>query len=1102
MVEDNQIYSDQDLSELEQEAMTSHDRVDLLIKQSNITPGDTTSSRVRKTEALGNSTSLQPVVCCGPAAQGCEPGSYCGPARAEEPPHIKSEENSMKVTADDLARMFVRCRESPGPPAEDKYDGDPKTYHRFIRQVEDRIMQIYGHTDPGHALQLLTAATRGRAHRIVDNHMMNPSAKNALADALLDLKVAFGSPLRTVNALLEQIRKGSVIRTTADGLEDLYIELMTVRQGMLAAGAEEDLNATSTVEAVFWRFPTELRKRFVRFAFDRGYRYERVPFDEVLAFIERCKLEASSTFGRLLEATHSSERGNIQGKKFAKGRVKSAQIHAVHLQNTNAVKTDNKSPNKEPRSDQYESKVCECGKPARHALWKCSRFKELAVEERWAITKSQRHCFNCLASGHLSKNCKSKQRCLQCGGVHHSLLHRQREAKEDNDNNDMKDNAQPVVNAVLPVLANDEVTTAQVTSRVRSRTRLKVLPVRVTNMQTRTYQDVFALLDCGSDTHLVSKDLYDALALNGKPVCSRLCMADGNTRISDTYETSFEVRGINETESFVLTDVHVVNKLSDLRTSMPKEIDFEHYPHLSDIDMPIIERDKVDLLIGLNYRLLHEIVEKRDAGEDELCAGRSVLGWFLYGRDKFADNENVQKLTCHLVNTDCRVNNDVLNIMTPYLGGERHCPTCSKTIDCVDTGIRAPSIDDDRAMKIIKDTCTLKDGHYEIGLPWSSDDPELPNNYTIALSRLKGLGKRLKEDSDLLDKYNQKIYEMLKLGYAAEINTVKSDDSKQRVWYIPHHHVRAEKFRVVFDASSRFAGVSLNDRLLQGPSNTNTLLGVLSRFRLHKFAFVADIKAMFYQVRVAPADRYALRFLYWLDGNPEKFVKTYEMCVHPFGLTSSPSVAGYALLRTAEDNRLHFTKEAYLAVTQNFYVDDLLKSCKTVESAVALIKELDLLLNCGGFQLMKFASNHPAILEGLSKDRLSPQLVDVDLQFDNIPAQKTLGLSWNPSIDSFCVVAANNDYPLTRRGLLSFLSRWYDPLGIVAPYLLPAKLILQRLAQMNLEWDDANLPYNEKMRWLKWEKGLCKLDGITVPRCFCEFTDAETVQLHCFADAS
>ena len=44
----------------------------------------------------------------------------------------------------------------------------------------------------------------------------------------------------------------------------------------------------------------------------------------------------------------------------------------------------------------------------------------------------------------------------------------------------------------------------------------------------------------------------------------------------------------------------------------------------------------------------------------------------------------------------------------------------------------------------------------------------------------------------------------------------------------------------------------LNNNLLHGPDLTNTLLGVLIRFRQDRVALHADIEAMFHQVRVIP----------------------------------------------------------------------------------------------------------------------------------------------------------------------------------------------------------------------------------------------------------
>ena len=65
-------------------------------------------------------------------------------------------------------------------------------------------------------------------------------------------------------------------------------------------------------------------------------------------------------------------------------------------------------------------------------------------------------------------------------------------------------------------------------------------------------------------------------------------------------------------------------------------------------------------------------------------------------------------------------------------------------------------------------------------------------------------------------------------------------------------------------------------------------------------AIVADIEAMFHQVKVEPKDCNALRFLWW-DENIDKEPEDYQMLVHLFGATSSLSACRFALERTAEE---------------------------------------------------------------------------------------------------------------------------------------------------------------------------------------------------------
>ena len=114
---------------------------------------------------------------------------------------------------------------------------------------------------------------------------------------------------------------------------------------------------------------------------------------------------------------------------------------------------------------------------------------------------------------------------------------------------------------------------------------------------------------------------------------------------------------------------------------------------------------------------------------------------------------------------------------------------------------------------------------------------------------------------------------MLKEGHVTEVSDPSDSAVLGKTFYIPHHNIASKKFRVVMDCAAPFQGVSLNSVLLQGPDNLSSLLEVLFRFRFYPVAIVADIKNMFHQVKCDPADRSALRFLFWEDGDPKKELK-------------------------------------------------------------------------------------------------------------------------------------------------------------------------------------------------------------------------------------
>ena len=114
-----------------------------------------------------------------------------------------------------------------------------------------------------------------------------------------------------------------------------------------------------------------------------------------------------------------------------------------------------------------------------------------------------------------------------------------------------------------------------------------------------------------------------------------------------------------------------------------------------------------------------------------------------------------------------------------------------------------------------------------------------------------------------------------------------------KIHYIPHHPVtrrdkQTTKVCIVYDASAKRRGPSLNDCLFTGPSLLPKIMDVLLRFRYHKIGLVADAEKAFHQVSIAQEDRDVLRFI-WIDDilheNPKLFIYRFTRVV--FGVNAS-----------------------------------------------------------------------------------------------------------------------------------------------------------------------------------------------------------------------
>ena len=312
------------------------------------------------------------------------------------------------------------------------------------------------------------------------------------------------------------------------------------------------------------------------------------------------------------------------------------------------------------------------------------------------------------------------------------------------------------------------------------------------------------------------------------------------------------------------------------------------------------------------------------------------------------------------------------------------------------------------------------------------------------------------------------------------------------------HPQKPDKVRVVFDCAASYRGTSLNAQVLQGPDLTNKVVGVLLRFREEPVALMADVEAMYHQLKVHPDDVDALRFLWYPDCDLTREPEEYHMAVHLFGGVWSASCANYGLQKTAKDNSDDFDPEVVRSVERNFYVDDYLKSVESHEKAISSVDQLRNLLARGGFNLTKWVSNSRTVLKTIPRQHRASGVQDLDLGSEIRPVERALGVRWNVEMDEFVFKRQLKKRLPKRRGLLSVVS-WV----LLLLFLLSAKIILQDLCRRKLKWDDviSRDCLHQTQRWLE---PLTAMEQFSVQRCYKpkEFCLIEDVQMHHFSDAS
>ena len=728
--------------------------------------------------------------------------------------------------------------------------------------------------------------------------------------------------------------------------------------------------------------------------------------------------------------------------------------------------SDRPSADNAPK-DVYKVPCPVCGGP--HRADRCADLLVLDVDGRRKIASSKRLCFNCLQTGHGAANCRSVYKCriTNCGRTHHTLLHTARKAPTEG--------SQP---------SSVEQATVHTVSACDDKPVVQILPLRVINNRGVEAR-VYGLLDSGSNTSFIERDLAGRLGLSGQHMDVSLTTLHGASTVSGE-RVSFRVGAPGASAPVFDVDHAVILPNLSVGRAKPMSSDrLQQWMHLKHLDIQQLADRQVRVIIGTNVPHAFVTVDCVYGGCDEPIGIKTPLGWTVVGPLKDgAGRDNPVFAT----NCDKAVDADLDNSVRQMFEIERFCLGGSK---------ETFSVQDKNALQDMERMTCLVDGHYQVPMLWSRGCPDLPNNRAAAVVRLRHLKCRFIRDHEFYAKYAKMVDTYVSEGYAERLSYEDAQRTSKPMWYLPHHGVtnpnKPGKLRVVFDAAATYRGTCLNKQLVQGPSQTCNLIGVLLQFRQYRIALKADIEAMFHQVRVPPSDANCLRFLWW-PGSLDEAPATYRMCRHVFGAKSSPCCTGYALKRVAIDNKDSFSESAVNAVLHNFYVDDFLASVPDETSAKGMLHDVRSLVAIGGFNLTKWSSNSAEVCADIPEGHssLDPKAV--------VQTERALGILWDTKCDTLVFRSSLKEYPMTKRGVLAAIGSLFDPLGMIAPIILYPRIILQQLWQEALGWDDP-MPEAYKSRWQTWLAQFSTVEDIPIPRCY-DVQQRTDVQMHVFTDAS
>ena len=954
-----------------------------------------------------------------------------------------------------------------------KFSGQRKDWPDFRRYWQELALPLIGANDMQRASELKEACKGGTAYPEIENISLGASDAHslmwkALCDSYDNVVLAVSSAMDDLKGL-KCIREGD-FRGTVNlirKVESVYLQLDVLGQ--------VDFVSNREVSTIVNNLPPLLTREWAEKHLQLSPAIQLRPFRELYTF-----LKAKMPMLKYLSDSKDLSSASSGNTTIPSSRKSS---HAVSVP-------------KDRFSLSSTLNECDLHPGAKHKLIVCKKFLAMSVKERKETITSSKRCFRCLSPLHMIGKCDQKEGCEKCKrGSHHTLLCFSLPAVTNTNNS----SSHPQESHAMPV--------GNHATQGGGSTLYAIYEVKIPHNKG----SAIVFCDDGSEVSFISEDAVKRL----KPKPLKTTEIEMVT-LSNTKRLSTRLWEVNLTTTSGKKVPVVCYEVPALTGEVAQLVADKIAAIFPSYDPHVLTRPagKVDILLGADYFSLHPKQELASDGKN-LSVMRGELGLCLQGAHpnlvESTDSSSFMGSCVRVITNfvSCPAHTD------SFLQGEElgtlvnpQCGAC-KCGKCPLVGHHFSFREEQELRQIRANLKYDSQGEYWVSsYPWIADPSLLPNNYHAVLATLRNTEKRLSLEPSWREKYSSQIQDMADRGVARKLSRSEVESWDGPVYYLSHLAVENPKsnttpVRIVFNSSQQFKGVSLNSFLAKGPDTFKAnLLGILLRFRENPVVLIGDISKMYNSVHLESLEQHTHRFLWrdFEDRPPDIWAITrVNMGDKPAG-----AIAVEAKDMTAE-RFSEVSPAAAAIITQSTYVDDIVDSVSSLQEARQLSADVELILKKGGFFIKEWKFGGVGV--GPPSEVLNVLGIKWDPSTDCITfgvqlnfSKKKRGIRTSPNLHH-SQVPAHLPVSLTRRMVLEQVMGVYDPLGLLSPFLLIAKVYLRETWELQLGWDDP-LPPTLDEKWRHFFVDLFQIENLQFPRCLRPAAAVGDPQLIILSDGS